>query len=213
MFNRQAGLLFRINFISGGPMGLPNYLSSKEYDDLDEFLAIKAEPLGGIPGLSWLDGFLVAVAVSPNKIEPDEWLTYVWTDGEKDEETPFANMDDAKYLIALVMQHYKGIENCVTENPLQLKPILMEDPEDPELPDLSGWASGFMDGLALRLEDWQPLIDSPDHQILLLPIFLYGTDAGEEELIREPDFNDPLFMAGELPSTVAAICDYWRENK
>ena len=194
-------------------MGFPNYLSSKEYDDLDEFLAVKAEPLGGIPGLSWLDGFLVAVAVSPNAIEPDEWLTYVWTDGEQDEKTPFANMDDAKYLIGLVMQHYKGIENCVAANPLQLKPILMEDEENQDLPDLSGWASGFMDGLALRLEDWQQLIDSPDHQILLLPIFLYGTDAGEEELIKEPDFDDPLFMAGELPTAVAAICDYWREHK
>ena len=193
-------------------MGLPNYLSNKEYDDLDEFLAIKAEPLGGIPGLSWLDGYLTAVALSPSKIEADEWLALVWNDGEEDEESPFANMDDAKYMIGMVMQHFHGIENCILQNPLQLKPILLEDPDDPELPDLSGWASGFMDGLALRLDIWQKLIDSPDHQLLLLPIFLYGTDAGEEELIREPDFNDPLFMAGELPRTVEAIRDYWREQ-
>lgn len=39
-------------------MGLPNYLSSKEYDELDEFLAIKAEPLGGIPGLLLAGRFL-----------------------------------------------------------------------------------------------------------------------------------------------------------
>ena len=57
------------------------------------------------------------------------------------------------------------------------------------------------------------MIDSPDHQVLLLPIFLYGTDAGEEELIQEPDFNDPLFMAEELPQTVGAIRDYWRKQK
>ena len=194
-------------------MSLPNYLTGKEYDDLDEFLAVKAEPLGGIPGLSWLDGFLVAVAVSPEKIDPEEWLAYVWTDGEDDSQSPFTSMDDAKYLIGLVMQHYKGIENCLAQNPLLLKPILLEDQDDQELPDLSGWASGFMDGLALRLDQWQELIDSPDHQVLLLPIFLYGTDAGEEELIHEPDFDDPLFMAGELPQTVGAIRDYWREKR
>lgn len=194
-------------------MGLPNYLTSKEYDDLDEFLAVKAEPMGGIPGLSWLDGFLVAIALSPEKIEADEWLTYVWTDGEDDAESPFASMDDAKYLIGLVMQHFNGVENCIQQNPLHLQPILLEDQDNPELPDLSAWASGFMDALALRLDEWQDLIDSPDHQVLLLPIFLYGTDAGEEELIREPDFNDPLFMAGELPQTVGAIRDYWREQK
>lgn len=194
-------------------MGLPNYLTSKEYDDLDEFLAVKAEPVGGIPGLSWLDGFLVAIALSPEKIEPDEWLAYVWTDGEEDAESPFSSMDDAKYLSGLVMQHYSGIENCIEQNPLHIKPILLEDTDHPDLPDLSGWASGFMDGLALRLDNWQGLIDSPDHQVLLLPIFLYGTDAGEEELLREPDFDDPRFMAGELPQTIGAIRDYWRERK
>lgn len=194
-------------------MALPNYLTTNEYDDLDEFLAVKAEPLDGIPGLSWLDGFLVAIALSPEKIDPDEWLAYVWTDGEEDADSPFTSKDEAKYLINLVLQHYNGIENCIEQNPLHLKPILLEDQDAPDLPDLVGWASGFMDGLALRLEDWKELIDSSDHQVLLLPIFLYGTDEGEEELSREPDFNDPLFMAGELPQTVAAIRDYWRSKK
>lgn len=194
-------------------MSLPSYLSTKEYDELDDFLALKAEPVGGIPGLSWLDGFLAAIAVCPVKIDPDEWLFYVWTDGEVDEATIFKTPEEAEYMTSLVLRHFKGIETCIAYTPLDLKPILLEDPEYPEAPDLTGWASGFMDGLALRPDEWQNLIDSQEHQILLLPIFLYGTDAGEEELIREPDFDDPLFIAGELPSTLAAIRDYWSNKK
>lgn len=194
-------------------MNLPNYLTNKEYDELDEFLAVKAEPMGGIPGLSWLDGFLAAIAVTPKKIDPDEWLASVWGYGEGNEESPFASSDEANYFIGLVMKQYNGIENCIEHDPLNLKPILLEDEETPELPDLFEWASGFMDGISLRVEAWQKLIDSPDHQILLLPIFLYGTDEGEEALIKDADFNDPLFMAGELPQTVAAISEYWQSQK
>ena len=194
-------------------MALPHYLSPEEYDELDDFLALKAEPLGGIPGLSWLDGYLAAVILSPVKIESGEWLTLSWTDGEDDESSPFKDMPEAKKMIELVMRHHEGLVKCLEKQPLDLRPILLEDPENPELPDLSGWASGFMDGLALRPDEWQDLIDSNEHQMLLLPIFLYGTDAGEEELLKEPELDDPLFMAEELPATVAGIQNFWRERK
>lgn len=192
-------------------MSLPDYLSSDEYDDLDEFLVVKAEPAGGIPGLSWLDGYLAAIALSPEQIDAEEWLPLVWTAGDEDV-SPFEDEAELKAVTDKVMRHYEGIEQCLRRDPLQFRPILLEDQDDPELPDLTGWASGFMDGLALRPELWQELIDSPDNRLLLLPIFLYGTDAGEEEMLKEPDFNDPLFMAEELPHTIKAIRDFWEER-
>ena len=191
-------------------MSLPEYLSSDEYDKLDEFLVAKAEPVGGVPGLSWLDGYLAAIVLCPEKIDIEEWLPLVWTSGE-DDISPFEDENELKEMTDMVMRHFRGIEQCVRHNPLQFKPILLEEPDDPELPDLSGWASGFMDGLAFRPELWQELIDSSNNHLLLLPIFLYGTDEGEEEMLREPDFNDPLFMAGELPNIIKAIRDFWED--
>ncbi|MBQ4132620.1 MAG: UPF0149 family protein [Desulfovibrionaceae bacterium] len=193
-------------------MSLPNYLSDEEYDLLDEFLSSRTEAAGGIPGVSWLDGYLAAVILSPEQIPEEEWLPLVWSDDE-DEQPSFNNDREAAMMKALVVRHHKALEQCIANSPLEFNPILLEDPDNPELPDLGEWAAGFMDGLALRHELWQKLIDSPDQQLLLMPIFLYGTDAGTEELINDPELDDPLLMAEELPHTIEAIRKFWENQQ
>ena len=188
------------------------YLTEAEYDLLDEFLDTKTETCGGIPGVSWLDGYLTAVILAPEKIAPAEWLPLVWSDGEN-EQLPFDGAQEEAQMCDLVMRHYQALAHCISEKPQAVEPILLASQDDPELPDLSDWAAGFMDGLALLPERWQELIDAPEGRLLLMPIFLYGTESGQEELEKDSELNDPLLFCEELPQTIEEIRDFWRKQQ
>ncbi len=161
-------------------------LSDNEVDELDQFLMsdITSDETMMI---DTLDGFLTAIAIGPTTVLPSEWLPAVW--GPTPEDAPhFESMEQAQHIFGLLMRHYNGIIQTLEHDPESIVPVLNVNhyPDDPhEYLDGEGWAHGFMDGVALRRADWQPLFDDAQGKIWLRPIYLLGAEqvSAEEELL------------------------------
>jgi uncharacterized protein len=72
------------------------------------------------------------------------------------------------------------------------------------------WAAGFMFGLSLCREEWQPLFADPRGLEWLRPLYLLGAEEVSEEeeaLVSSPEQREEL--SGLIPASVAAIYRYW----
>ena len=61
--------------------------------------------------------------------------------------------------------------------------------------DGEGWASGYMQGLSLCREQWQPFFDDPNGVEIIKPIHLLGSDEvtqEEESLTKTPKQREKL---------------------
>jgi uncharacterized protein len=72
------------------------------------------------------------------------------------------------------------------------------------------WAYGFMTGINLQRQDWQPVFDDPEKAAILRPIYLLGTEdltEEEEALIETPEQREEL--ATLVPASVAELYRLW----
>jgi uncharacterized protein len=154
--------------VEQGPM------ADEALERLETLLLEQVVPHGGMT-LEMLDGYFSALAVGPEPVTPGEFLPLVW--GEAQAEDP----DHAQVRTDLLMQLWNHILWRVGQPPeedaeegqgsgvrAELMPLLLmpetEDEEDEEDP-LAGipenfplgvaWATGFLQGVALRGEAWQ----------------------------------------------------------
>ena len=82
--------------------------------------------------------------------------------------------------------------------------------EAQEYIDAEMWAYGYMRGVELCREQWQPIFDDPNGSVALRPIRLHtaGDVTPEEELlIKTPIQREEL--AKQIPASVAWIYRYW----
>ncbi len=151
-------------------------LSDAELDELEQFL-LDAEGIDDSMGLSTIDGFLTAIVSGPRTIMPSEWLPWVW-DAEHGERSPvFANQKEAQRVLELLMRHMNGIARTLLDAPDQFEPLIEEHlHEDDRIPVIDDWCSGYVAGMSLDPDGWQPVIKS--HPEWLSTILLYGTEAG-----------------------------------
>jgi uncharacterized protein len=107
-----------------------------------------------------------------------------------------------------------GIVWSLQHNPDAFEPVFdtMTYPDDNPREYIDGemWAHGFMQGVALRRQDWQALFDDAQGREWLRPLHLLGAEVvtpDEEELTHGPDQREEL--AKQIPASVAAIYRYW----
>jgi uncharacterized protein len=159
--------------------------------------------------LSELDGYLTAVAISPNLILPSEWLPAIWDD----EDPPFADKTEANAIYGAITGLYNDVLRALAGDAASFEPILMDDLDGTRIADL--WIQGFVRGLSLRPEDWKPLFDTEDGQLALLPFMAlcpnpdgtYEVDMSDEERDRLAAEVLPI-----LPDCVAMMRDFWLEK-
>jgi uncharacterized protein len=156
--------------------------------------------------LSELDGFLTAVAIGPDRIQPSEWTAPIW-----EGETPVFDDDaEAQMVMRGLMSRYDAIVRDAPDG--MLEPLVLQEGDGSVRAD--AWAAGFGRGVALRVNAWKPLVKSALGQTMLLPILAAGrgdkiaTDLGlnetEAELVRE--------TIGLLPIFVMGIARFWRQR-
>jgi uncharacterized protein len=190
-------------------MDLSQPLTDEELDELDRFLLSEAMPETSMD-MSMLDGFLTALVIGPNTIMPSTWLPLVW--GETPERPmQWASPQQAKRMTNLVLRHMNDIVWQLTEEPEHYQPLLFEhDEEDGPVVDIDEWCSGFVQSTLLDQPAWQPLIDSEAHEHILMPILLYGTEAGWQQLEEHPELAERhQEFVDALSDCVLAIQDYW----
>lgn len=147
-------------------MNTPPYLDDAGIERLGDLLDQRAVPFQGF-NLEALDGFLSALAVSPDQVPASEWQPLVW--GPKpprwDSDDEFAEVQ------RLLLGHWNA---CVArvrygdeDLPEHLSPLmwLPEEPDGDHPDDLDighDWTHGFFRAVELRGDAWQQWLEKHD---------------------------------------------------
>lgn len=128
-------------------------LSQADIADLTRFLADPIRPDGTL-GFQELQGFLFAVACSPELVPPSAWLPAI----SDEEDLGFKDETEAQRIMGLIIGLYNGINDSVFERSENLPPgcefrTTIEDNFGEEVP-ISLWSRGFMIGHEWLAEVW-----------------------------------------------------------
>jgi uncharacterized protein len=197
-------------------------LTDAELDELEAFLASDAVPQDCMD-LEMLDGYLSAIASGPETIQPSEWLPGVWSEGGKSASPAYGSSDQAQRVMALMLRHMVGIERTLGESPTRFRPLLyLPDAEksrerekgDRAPPEATAWCEGYMAGVKLRDDEWQPLYDAQDARDWIFPIeaLAFGEHDPEfSEWIDDKEKRESL--VDELAVAAVLIYRFWQERR
>ena len=157
-------------------------LVEAELDQLGDLLA----RFGGQAGMSpeELDGFFAALICGPSNVLPSEYLPEILRDGIVD---AMSTQSALQELISLVTRHWNTICNTLRSGDV-FTPLLLED--DKGNAHGNDWASGFMRGMDLRMEDWLPLLRDEEHAGPLVPIFALAHEHDPDPAMRP--YKEPI---------------------
>ena len=190
-------------------------LLEKEIDELDQFL-LSDFTSDETMVMSGLDGYLTAIVIGPKTVMPSLWLPRVW--GATEDDAPeFETAEQAQHILTLIMRHMNGIAWSLQHDPDAFDPMFDSftyPSKRREFVDGEAWAHGFMQGVALTREYWQPLFDNAAMLQSLRPIHLLGSDDltdEEETLTLTPAQREKITEA--IPAGVATIYRFWRARR
>ena len=184
-------------------------LSDEELDALDGFLLDQDTEEGMT--LDMLDGFLHALALGPETVQPSRWLPKVWGQGDGAMLPPAVDLDEANHLLGLVMRHFNSIVLGLEQVPPALYPLWPITHFDAgEFEDAETWAYGFTEAVKLSPSAWQPLFDHPEGRQWYRPIHLLGADEvspEEEALTRTPAQRAAL--SAQIEGSLLQMHAFW----
>jgi uncharacterized protein len=191
-------------------------LSDADYDELEVFLGSNAVPQDCMD-LEMLDGFLSAVVSGPELIQPSEWLPVVWSDSQRSVTPVFQDNDQAERILSLVLRLQQSIRRTLVESPTRFRPLLYHpEPsakEESGPPEASAWCEGYMTGVLLREEQWEPLYAEEASRDWMLPIEALAYGDHDPEYLDWVDSEEKrLGMIDELPIAAVLIHRYWQER-
>jgi uncharacterized protein len=180
-------------------------------DELAHFLNSDSAPQGCMD-LSELDGFLAALVAGPEIVPRDEWLAEVWDNEDPD----YADTAEQDAVEQALFDRYAAIEAGLDSNPLGYAAILWQDEAGTTVAE--DWAAGFMQGVTLRAEAWQPALADEDASMLLIPIAsLAGMTLPEDERGGQAMTDEALEglmqdVEQVLPVCVLGLRRFWRDR-
>lgn len=159
-----------------------------------------------------LNGYLTAIAIGPTTLSFDLWFSRIW--GPNEEDMPnFASQDEAQYIFNLIMRYFNSIIASLEHDPDSFEPVFDSfiSPEGEKCFDGEMWAYGFIEGVNLCQQDWQPLIEDPEGKDAFLPIFLLGSDeiSPEQEKLVETRMQTAA-LTKYIPESIAFIYRFWQ---
>ncbi|HWD15352.1 MAG TPA: YecA family protein, partial [Casimicrobiaceae bacterium] len=129
-----------------------------------------------------------------------------------------ANNEQAQHIMGLMLRHMVGIQRTLGESPTRFRPLLYMPDEkarnDKAPPEASAWCEGYMAGVKLRDDEWQPLYDAADARDWMFPIeaLAFGDqDAEFAEWIDDSEKRSSL--VDELPVASVLIYRFWQERR
>lgn len=184
-------------------------LSQEEMDELDDFLMSDITSDETML-LDILDGYLTAIVTGPVTLTLNDWLPCIWGPSE-DHKPRFESIKQAEHILLLILRHMNGIIWMLQDDPEGFEPVLSTFKyRGQDYVDGEGWASGYMQGLSLCREQWQPFFDDPNGVEIIKPIHLLGSDEvtqEEESLTKTPKQREKLTK--QIPTCVGQIYQYW----
>jgi len=202
-------------------------LTDAELDELEAFLASDAVPQDCMD-LEMIDGYLAAIASGPETIQPSEWLPGVWSEGGKSASPAYGSSHQAQRVMALMLRHMVGIERTLSESPTRFRPLLYlpdsdkprsergerEKPGDHAPPEATAWCEGYMAGVKLRDDEWQPLYDAQDARDWIFPIEALAFGEHDPEFSEWIDDREKrASLVDELPVAAVLIYRFWQDRR
>jgi len=160
-----------------------------------------------------LQGFLCAVASSPDIIPPSRWMPAA-LGGEIKYET----LEQTNDATALLMSFYNNIASSLHEHlspQLILKPISSVD----KSPDYQTWCNGYILGWSLSTEEWlrrgnEPLKNLTFPILLLSGAFKEDAELKGEEMTPDDEYAKASRDCAEmLPQVVLGIYNFWLSKR
>jgi uncharacterized protein len=174
-------------------------LSDEEFAWLSGFLASRQTPESTM-GFERLDGFFTALVIGPEMVMPSVYLGAIW--GTKDGSGPvWDSLEQLQYFMGLLTKHWNAI--AARRN--------ADAPHRPEIDYFGdgaqgqGWAQGFVEGMQLCGEAWDPLVESDGAGELVLHIMALALDSSS---VLPADTRTAIL--DDLPDTIREIAAYWR---
>ncbi len=185
-------------------------LTEQEFDELDQFL-MSEHCSDETMAMDALHGYLTAIAIGPATVPVDEWLPRVW--GPEDEDGPqFRHAQQAERIRSLMMRMLHEIEITFEVAPGDFEPLFSEYPwKGKSVLDGEAWCWGFLEGVKLRPELWQRLLDSPQASLLRAIELLGAEELDDDDLALVDDPAKCHKLAIEVEASVAQIQRFWRK--
>lgn len=175
-------------------MILDTPLSRAEEGELDRFL--RRVRGGDIPSYPALDGFLAAVACTPDMVTPGEFLPILQQGETEASDLKFQDTAEAKRFLELVLRHCNVVQRQIEyfgkmergERVLYWPPI--DVTEGQEIIHAGEWAEGFLIGTRLRPKDWERFFDLDLEDSFLAPMLILASSQHPNPDLRL--FDKPL---------------------
>jgi uncharacterized protein len=155
-------------------------LTEAELDRLDGLLERCSG--GRAMNLEQVDGFLAALVCGPRMVMPSEYLPVV-LGGELDDVCQFFSVDEANEILGLLMLQWNAIVGALSRDEFH-EPFFFAD----EHGFVAGndWALGFMQGVNMRRDDWDELMDFDTSPGYLFPMFWLCHEHDPDPELRPP---------------------------
>ena len=193
-------------------LSLQSPLSVEEYALLKSFLLSDLRPEESFSSIEMLDGYMTALTVGPEVIEPDIWIPYIWNQ-EKSDGPCFSSPDEEKVIGELLVRYMHTTVRQFHADPDKFKPMF----EQVKYPDkqqkeraIEDWALGFTMGIELKHESWKPLFTNEETGMLGMPMLILSKVTDDYKALKKEEISDMVTL---LPDFVVKIYYYWKSNK
>jgi uncharacterized protein len=184
---------------------IPNVFSAQDYEELGAWLERRGK---GLYDIVELEGFLTAIVIGPNTLNPMIWLPKVW--GGK--APTFKDLPEMNRFIGLVMGFYNDLVGWFECEPEQFQPTFYEHRvEGKRILIVDEWCTGFLKGVRLDTAGWKPL--KKERPELLMPLELFGSRAGWRELEIGGAAAMHKKWSPKVARSVRAIHQYWLPHR
>ena len=143
----------------------------------------------------------------------------MWSEGGKSSTPAFTGSEQAQRIMALMLRHMVGIERTLAESPTRFKPLLYV-PEAPAKetertpPEGTAWCEGYMSGVKLRDEEWQPLYDAEHARDWIFPIEALAFGEHDDDFTEWVDSDEKREgLIEELPVAAVLIYRFWQDRR
>ena len=198
-------------------------LTDSELDELEAFLASDAVPQDCMD-LEMLDGYLCAIVSGPAVIQPSEWIPGVWSEGGRAATPAYGSSEQAQRVMGLMLRHLVGLQRTLEESPTRFKPLLYladerAKPEKSEKAEkgpgeATAWCEGYMSGVKLRDDDWQPLYDAREARDWIFPIEALAFGDQDPEFAEWIDDKEKrASLVEELAVAAVLIYRFWQARR
>ena len=187
-------------------------LSDDEFEELDDLLLSDNLSEEGMDAVT-LEGFFTAIAIGPVTVTPEHWLPHVFGSDPGDPMPEFPSIKTFERVVNLIMRFYNSVIMIFEIAPEKFSPTFyIREVEGKTYTIVDEWCGGFLQGVALSGEAWQPLLDEKPG--ILRSFQLFATPEGWAELDTAADEAAMhREWSSKIEPTVHAIHAYWLPHR